>query len=82
METERKIIPLSGYLQSSSEVQPSPPAAEKSFSGYIIAAVAVFIAGLAIGAISIHQSANYQQIQQLKAESAELAKIRKSICRY
>ena len=80
MATEDKVIPFTGYLRPN--VQPSPPPPEKSPSPYILFSAGTFIAGLAIGAISIHQSANYQQVQQLKAQSQQLSQIRKSICGY
>ena len=80
MATEDKVIPFTGYLRP--PVQPSPPPPEKSPSPYILFCVGTFIIGLAIGAISIHQSANYQQMQELRTQAQKLSKIRQSICGY
>ncbi|MDJ0674387.1 MAG: hypothetical protein QNJ36_03125 [Calothrix sp. MO_167.B42] len=78
MATEEKVIPFTGYLQP--KVEPSAPPPDKSPSPYILLCLATFIAGLTIGAVSIHQSANYQQMEELKAKSERLTEIRKLIC--
>ncbi len=75
-DTRGVVIPLTGYLQ-----QQQPPTPEHKPVAAIVTPIAIaLVAGIGLGALTTHQSSGYQRIQQYKADSAELTKIRKTIC--
>jgi hypothetical protein len=73
-----KVIPFTGELHQI--VSPSPVAQPREISPILTAVALAMIAGISLGAIVTHQSAGYQQINQLKAESKQLQQLKKSIC--
>lgn len=72
------VIPFTGYLQP---LSPPTPPEKQTATPLLTAAVLLFVGGLAIGAISVHQSADYTQIEQLKTQAKQLSQAQKTICR-
>lgn len=72
----RNVIPFTGYLQQAP--QPTPP--EKQTTPLLTWAVLLFVGGLALGSISVYQSADYTQIQHLKTQAKQLSEAQKTIC--
>lgn len=74
-----KVIPFTGYLH-----QPEPEKQTAAPSVVVLFMALLFIAGLSLGAISVHQSADYSQLQTLKNQNQhqakQLSEIKKSIC--
>lgn len=74
------VVPFKGYLYPEAVPQVATPEKQKTVTPYITCAALLFIAGLAMGSIAVQSSADYTQIQQLKAQSKQLTSIKKAVC--
>lgn len=78
-----RVVPFTGYLHpSESPSETSPPQNKIAAPSIITFAVLLFVGGLALGAISVHQSAEYSQMEALKAQSKQLSEVKKTLCGY
>lgn len=77
LKNDTNVIPFTGYLQP----QPPPTPPEKQTATPLLtAAVLLFVGGLSIGAISVHQSADYAKIEHLEKQAKQLSEAQKTIC--
>ncbi len=74
----RNVIPFTGYLQPQA-LPPTPPE-KQTATPLLTAAVLLFVGGIAFGAISVHQSADYTKIEHLEKQAKQLSEAQKTIC--
>ncbi len=72
-----KVVPFAGEFYP--QIEPAPAAA--SNAPYLLIIAAALIAGLSIGAISTYQSADQEQLRQMKAQSEQLEQVKTQVCR-
>lgn len=75
---DSRVVPFTGYLHP--EPPPAPTPQKQTPTPYITIAALVFVGGLAIGAISAHQSIDYTTVEQLRAQAKQLSNVKKTVC--
>lgn len=76
-KTKGIVIPLAGYLESPPQ-EPTPPS--KPTAGLFGMIAIALIGGCILGAVSVHQSTAYQDLQRFKDDSQQLQQLKKTIC--
>lgn len=77
-DQSRVVVPFTGYLHP--QLPPAEPEPPKQTTPLITIAALLFVAGLAIGGISVHQSTEFTQIEHLKAQAKQLSDVKKTLC--
>lgn len=77
IKESRVVIPFTGLLH---QIEPPTPEPPKQTTPLLTFAVLLFVGGLAIGAVSVHQSADFVQIEHLKTQGKQLLEAQKIIC--
>lgn len=76
-DQSRVVVPFTGYLHPQLPPEPEPP---KQTTSLLTIAALLFVAGLAIGGISVYQSTDFTQIENLKAQAKQLSEVKKNLC--
>lgn len=80
-QESRVVVPFTGYLHHSPPTEPSP--SKQTTTPYITIAALLFVAGLALGAISVNSSTD-SQVEQMKlkmeTQAKQISTIKKTVC--
>ncbi len=78
-QQKNNVIPFQGQFYPQPQSEPNPE--HKPMLLQVMPMVAILACGVLLGIIGTRQSADYQRVQQLKADSLQLSNIRKEICK-
>lgn len=80
-QESRVVVPFTGYLHHSPTTETVPQ--KQTTTPYITIAALLFVAGLALGAISVNSSTD-SQVEQMKlkveTQAKQLSTIKKTVC--
>ncbi|BDA69316.1 hypothetical protein CAL7716_034820 [Calothrix sp. PCC 7716] len=80
-QESRVVVPFTGYLHHSPPTETSPQ--KQTTTPYITIAALLFVAGLALGAISVNSSTESQMKElnvKVETQAKQLSTIKKTVC--